>query len=167
MTRKLYLIGDISTEMYIDFTKKLDELTAKSKKPIEIELSSGGGDEDIAFAIYGKMKAAGVKFHITAFGMVQSAAILIFAAGAVRLTDAQTIFMVHESAVEINGETSAVRREAQRLDNSEYQFYSIIANRTRLKLSHWMSMARATTYFNAQKAMSYGLANGVIGNEQE
>lgn len=161
--RKIYLIGSIDAEMYEQFSRQLDELVSKSKQPIELEVCSEGGEDNIAFAIYDKMRSCKAKFHVTAYGEVQSAAILIVAAGDIRKAGAQTVFMVHESSAELDGETKDLRREVARLERSEEQFYRLIEKHSSTSYEVWRTMAKQTSYFTSETALSHGLIDKVVG----
>lgn len=160
--RKIYLVGSINEEMYIQFSKELDELTKTSKKPILVELCSEGGDDNIAFALYGKIRSSLAPIHMLSFGQVQSAAVLIFAAAHKRISDPECLFMVHESSDDLTGETKDLKAKVQRMEKDEERFYKLLEKHSQLEYSRWRQLAKETTYFTAKEAKSYGIVDGIL-----
>lgn len=164
---KIYLVGEIDSIMYREFTEKLDVLVCSTrvKESIEIELSSEGGNEDYAFAIYDRIKSCGRHVTITAFGPVQSAAILVFAAGTRRIAAKNTIFMVHDTSSKLKGSTGELLREATSMEAAENRFYSLLwaacNKKTKPTLVYWRQLSKNTTYFSAELSLRWGLADEV------
>lgn len=165
--RKLYIVGAIDEALYAKFSLEMDDLLSENnKKPITIEICSGGGEDAAAFAIYGKMMASSVPLHVMAYGEIQSAAVLLLAAGDRRYADAQVDFMVHESASELEGETHVVLAAAKRLEKSECKYYTLLANHTETTYEQWRELAKTTTFFTSEDALRYGLIDKIVGEKK-
>lgn len=160
--RKIYIIGEIDQVAFATFTEQLDALLDEHPtKPIEVELCSGGGEEGAAFAIYGKMNASTAPINITAYGEVQSAAVIILAAGDHRVINAETVLMVHQSSAEFEGSVKYLKVEMDELQRAEHQFCDALACHTHLSSNEWYALSKDTTYFTATTAVYYGLADAV------
>lgn len=161
--RKIYLIGEINQEMYEQFSNELDVLVDESKvKPIIIELCSGGGEDNTSLAFYGKIRSCPCPVHITAFGEIQSAAVLMLAAGDKRCADPNVIFMVHESSDKIAGDTKELLREAERMEKAEDHYYGLLEEHTKLTCLEWRYYAALTTYFSSEQAVAWGVIDSVL-----
>lgn len=160
--RKINLIGEINYDLFSKFVEELDTLTSENDDVINVDLCSGGGDENIALAFFDKIRTCPADIHIRALGEIQSAAVLVLAAGDKRRTGPSTVFMVHDSEVETEGSTLQVAKEASRLEHSEETFYSLLGSRTKLSYAIWRKLSKEVTYFNANKAKEYGLVHSIV-----
>jgi ATP-dependent Clp protease, protease subunit len=165
-SRKIYLIGTIDLDMYARFTEELDTLVKEnSKKQIYIELCSDGGD-DTMYAFYDKIVNCTTPIHIYAYGSVQSAAVLVFAAGHKRFASPSTQFMVHESSTKLKGESSDLINAARQLELDEIKYCKLLEMRctkttmgTDTRVNNWRERCKETTYFDVREAVNLGLVN--------
>ncbi len=161
--RKLYLIGPITEDMYSVFSEQLDFLIKENPtKPIDVEISSGGGDEDAALALYDKIKSCSAPIIMTAFGVIQSAAVLVYAAGDKRVAAPQTVFMVHESTAKLKGFTRDLVTEIGQLQKQENTFDFLLSLCTSTGVDNWRRLSRATTYFTSGFAYDLGLVDSIL-----
>ena len=80
--RVIYLASDINEYSISNVIGQLFSLSKRdSKKPIYLVISSFGGDIYSMFALYDAMKFVKCPIHVSGFGKIMSAAVLILAAG--------------------------------------------------------------------------------------
>ena len=161
--RKIKLIGEVNEVMYEHFSTELDELLAKSSKPIEVELNSEGGLSIDALAIVGRMKTAPCPFYVTVYGRAMSAAVLILAAGNRRRMSNIAWLMYHEDCGKVKGNTSDMKFAALRFEQEEQQWAELLQKYTGRAASQWRAFAKQTTYFSAEEALKVGLIDEIVG----
>lgn len=162
MRRKLYLIGEITEEMYHKFSKRLDTLEAASKAPIEVEISSLGGSTYDALAIVGRIRNSKAPIHITAYGKIMSAAILIFASGHKRSASPETWFMTHQSSCKVQGELKHRLAEIEQSKLEDAQWCNLLEQYTGTTAMQWQRWNEETKYMTAKQALATGLVLEVL-----
>lgn len=161
--RKISIIGAIDEESYKAFCERLDQLEAESKKPIDIELCSGGGDSYIAFAFATRMRLSTCKLIVTIYGQCQSAAVaLLFNANKVRISKEAWI-MIHQDTTSGDSETTHdALVNARQMRRMEDWWNDQLEEKTARPWEDWEKLHRDTTYFNAEEAVTIGLADEII-----
>lgn len=162
MSRKIKIIGDIDSDNYEVFSEKMDELEAASKKPIHIELCSGGGETYVGLAYYGRIKSSPCPVHITAYGQVMSAATIILAAGTVRIMQGDAWFMVHDDALSVK-EPTRIRAvvEFSHHETVERQWAEILSRHSKVDKDIWREWSKDTRYLNAADCLEIGIIDKI------
>jgi len=166
--RRLFLHGDIDEDNIGKLVKGLYILESNNaEKPIEIVISSCGGDEYEMFAAYDVIKNCSCHVTTIAVGKIMSAAPLIFAAGDERIAYENTIFMIHESAYGIEAKHTDIKTEARHFEEIENKWCELMAEHTKLTTKQWKQKynAKPDVYFNVEQAIKYGLVDKVIGKK--
>jgi ATP-dependent Clp protease protease subunit len=70
--------------------------------------------------------------------------------------------MVHEASAEIFGKTADIKANADHIDELEEDFYKLMAARTKQSEDFWRKACRKDFYMTADKALEYGLIDGII-----
>lgn len=94
--RSFSIIGEINEAQLRRFNSAMDLLEAVSNEPIVINLSSGGGYVDVAWAMVSRITSSRSEITVHAHGYVQSAATLILACADFRTMSRYSTFMHHE-----------------------------------------------------------------------
>jgi ATP-dependent Clp protease protease subunit len=159
---KIKIIGAIDEDAYTEFCNKLDDLETGGVKVITVELNSGGGTAYDALAIAGRMRTSKCKFTVTGYGLIASAAVLILAAGDVRVMTKEAWVMVHEDSGRIKGNIVTMELEALHFRRLENQWAGLLAERTLTKAEVWTKLHKETTYLSAEECLALGLVDKVI-----
>lgn len=156
------IIGEINSEGFEAFVTAVEAETAKL---ISINLFSYGGSAEaaLAFCSYMRMRKDKV-FSITAYGSVESAAVLILAAGHRRKMTKEAWVMVHESPIDKTAypSTTAHERASAQLRRMEDQWNDLLAERTKASAPVWGSMHIETTYLDAEECLELGLIDEIV-----
>lgn len=171
-----YLIGDvgymtlwayISAADALNLHKTVKVLQYKGIKKLYIILNSGGGSAFDGMAVADLLVRAsqeGMDVTVEANGCVASAAVVIFAAGKHRIAAKGTVFMIHDIKL---GKMFAfegrddLRSQQEMIDIEEDRYNSLISERSKLSKDRIKEMCRRTTWFTAQQALEYGLADEI------
>lgn len=140
----------------------MQQFEAESKKPIFMVLSSEGGDAYVALAFAARMRVSACPLHLTAYGEVSSAAVLVLAAATTRRLARESWVMVHEDSGEIEGTVVEMEREAKQHRRMEDQWAMLLEERTGTSASIWTDLHKATTYLTPAECLELGLIHEVI-----
>lgn len=162
--RKLYIIGPIDWETYAAFSEALDTLEQESsRKDVEIELASDGGDAHAALAFSARISKSPCNINITGTGFVASAAVLILASGTNRKIANTTWVMVHEEVGQVDfANVVELEREAKQCRSLENQWNNLLACMTLASAEYWGKLHKETTHLTAKDCLDLGLVDEVI-----
>lgn len=158
-SRRLDVIGDVCEAMEAIIVRALLKMTEINKNPIEIYLSSYGGDAYSGLAIYDAIRACECEVRIFAKGKIMSAGSIIFLAGDIRLAAPSTRFMIHSIS---GGSEGKLKDMAVDLEEAKYinnRMIDIYAERTKMKNpKFWQKkLASHDIYFGLTEATEYGI----------
>lgn len=138
--------------MYIQYETEI--------KQVKLFINSGGGGAFAGLALADLIIRAqveyGISFEANASGIIASAAVPPFTVCDYRIAAPGTIFMVHEAALWKwpGRETSSdIRAQNDLMILLQDRYLGYLVDRSRLTLSQWQAMERATTWFSAEKAL--------------
>lgn len=163
-SRKINLIGDIDETLYKEFVERMDECEEMLEGgDIFIELQSPGGDAQVALGIYDRIRNSKSHITIKAYGLVASAAVIILAAGDLRIMSQNSWVMVHEDTVPTEEEqrVSQIENIVKTSRRFEDQWNKIMASRTKISAKKWAALHEAESYLDANECMALGLIDEV------
>lgn len=168
--RVLELYGTIAEESWFDddITPQLfrDELFA-GNGPVTIWVNSPGGDCVAASQIYAMLMDYKNDVTVKIDGVAASAASVIAMAGTTVLMAPTALMMIHNPATLAIGDSAEMQKAIEMLSEvkeSIINAYEIKTNMRRSKLSQLMD---AETWMNANKAIEYGFADGILEDEKK
>lgn len=153
----------VASELLAD----LDELRTKSN--ITIHINSVGGDLYAGVAIYNRLKELPANITTINDGLAASAASLIFQAGDTRKVNAGSNLMVHQAMGFLFGyyqlpDLQQVSRQLRAANNTAIAVYAEASGRDKDAIKR---MVDAETWLTGQEAVDAGLADEVIGDEED
>lgn len=155
------ICGEIDTKLLKKFYKFAGKLRASDTACINV--SSEGGDPDVALAIVGIMRTMKDVTWITqGFGYVHSSASLIFCAGSVRRFSFAAFCMVHEGRNEVAGDATTIKLHAKHMERFEHHWNTIMEQYTGTSASTWAKLSEKDTYIGAEEALKLGIATEII-----
>ena len=138
-----------------------------SIRDLNIFINSPGGDAFSGLALADQIERAKRKgFRITAHasGIIASAAVPVFAVCDYRLAAPGTIFMVHEAALwKWPGRETAsdIQSQNELMQLLRERYVDKLATNSKLDKVKWEKLETKTTWFSAEKAMSWGLVDKI------
>jgi ATP-dependent protease ClpP protease subunit len=155
------IIGDISHDTLAVFYEQFRAIRGK----LTVEICSGGGDMQPAFAIADMIAARGNVTTI-ASGMVGSAAVPIFTAGHKRLIRPIATVYLHPPRMSLKNATAQqMVAEAFQFDVDCRNYCLLIANNTGLEIEKVLNWIRDDFYMPAEQAVALGFAHSILKRE--
>lgn len=156
--RRIEIRGEISENMISIVTRAVIEMDKNSSKPIEIILSSPGGDAYEGLALFDFLRSTKSDIHIHASGKIMSAGFVIFLAGDVRTASKHTSFMMHSVSYASEGsakEHAIAVNEGNRINNL---FLDIAQERSKRNKKWWnRTILNHDRYFSVAEAQEIGI----------
>lgn len=155
--------GEISTRSIERIVRALHQLVNEDpQKPIELYMSSGGGDPYAMLRLYDEILACPCPVRFIGGGIIQSSATWIMCACDERLLFPNTTIMVHDGTESVKGnhtDTKIAMAEAVRLQDMLCEVY---AANSKMPKSFWQEICQRDLFISAEEAIKLGLADGLI-----
>ena len=174
VNRCIFLVGDINQETIGHVIKGmyLMENQNTEYKPIELRISSYGGDVYDAYGLHDTTRTLKSPVYTMGTGKIMSAAVLLVACGekGQRWAGENTTFMVHVPSWDTNDETLHNHKievaEGERLWN---RWYELMGKYTKKPASFWRKLCSKNTdhYFDAEQALEWGVIDNIWLEKQD
>ena len=163
---KISFNGSVNEENVRAFITEIKNLVDKNPDAtsLTIYISSPGGSVDIAVELFNFLKLLDCKVRTVNTSYVNSAAIIIFAAGKERISLPCSSFYVHSITKNLNGNFTAddLLREAKEMSTNADKVATILANISNKSKAYWKRLMRKGCLLTSQKAKEVGLINDIL-----
>ena len=163
LAREVLLFGTINSEVASQVILSIRQLDRAEKKNIHLIISSGGGEEAAGWAIYDALCLTRCKVIGQCFGECMSIAALVLQGCDSRLLSPNCRTMVHNGTVAYNGPLDKVRVALKEENFLTQMYYEKLAEKSNLSIDKIKKLCDDETYFSAEEAIAYGLADGILG----
>lgn len=160
MSLQLLLYGDVG----YDFSaRSVAEALQGSKGPINVRISSGGGDAFDGLAIYSLLAGCGRAVTIDIDGLASSAASVIAMAGSpTRISEAALLF-VHRSSTVEGGNAEVLQEAAAVLEKLDGAMLAVYARKTGRPPELIRPLMDAETWLTPEQALASGFVDEITG----
>ena len=162
---KISFTGSVNEENVRAFVTKIKNMTTQNPEStsLTIYMSSPGGNVDIAIELFNFLKLLDCKVRTVNMSCVNSAAIIVFAAGTERISLPCSSFYVHSITKELNGNFTAadLLREAKEISANTDKVATILANTSNKSKAYWKRLMRKGCLLTSQKAKELSLVNNI------
>ena len=163
--REVWLTGEINSEVADAVIAQILHLDAEDPDAeITLYIDSPGGSVTAGLSIYDVMQAVTANIHTVCVGTAASMAAVLFAAGHRREILRHGEVMIHDPLVSggITGSALAIQDKSDRLMAERKVLCGILAQYTGKNIKQIYKVTAKDTYFGAEEAVQYGLADAVI-----
>lgn len=163
--REIWISGEINSELADAVISQILHLDAEDPaSEITLYINSPGGSVAAGLSIYDVMQAVTASIRTVCVGTAASMAAVLFAAGNRREIMKHGEVMIHDPLVSggISGSALAVQDKSDRLMAKRKVLCGILAEHTGKSLKQIYKVTGKDTYFGADEAVQYGLADAVI-----
>lgn len=160
----LLLCGPINNYAAKKLISELQTFSSTGNAVI-LTIHSEGGDEGCARAIAGAItmhRNLGRRIDTVGLGDIQSAAVLVFAAGQHRQLSKFAKVMVHESSTDTEGNSSDMRELAKQMEADEKFWCELMQVLTGTDSKVWLKLHSDETYLSPEEALKLNLATELI-----
>ena len=137
----------------------------EKNEPIELRISSYGGDIYDMFGLHDVTRTLKSPVHTMGMGKVMSAAVLLVACGekGQRWAGANTSFMIHVPSWEVEDNLHGHRIEVKEAERLWNQWYDLMAKYTNQPTKFWRQQCnkRDDIYFDAYTAQEWGVIDHI------
>tara|TARA_Y100000296_G_C5157416_1_gene249916 strand:+ start:816 stop:1475 length:660 start_codon:yes stop_codon:yes gene_type:complete len=177
-TKIISLYGDVSEERCAELVNALfilrelyktqDEDSEEESEPIEMLISTHGGNTTDMFAIYDMMNLIKKDHEIATIGLgkVMSAGVLLLAAGTKgkRKVGSHCRLMLHGVSAGHVGEIHNLKNELEEAQWMQDQYVECLSKDTKMTKKQIKKLIdkQINTYFDAKEAIKYGIADEII-----
>ena len=163
--REIELCGQVDAERVNSLIRQLRHLQKQDgRAEVTVFINSPGGEVSSGLALYDVMQAVSCPIRTVCLGMAASMGALLFMAGDKREMLPHSRLMVHDPLIAggITGSALSVKAAADDLMRVREVMGQIIAKHTGKTLEEVLATTATDTYFEADEAVEYGLADRVI-----
>ncbi len=150
-----------------EFGQQLAQAEASGERRVSVRINSGGGNWQEGQTMYDLLKASALKVDTYCVGLVASAATLPFMAGNKRFISAHGKLMIHNCASGVQGGIADLENainQQKAINDSMAQLYAAASGQSVEKCAELMA---ATTYLDAEQALSLGFATAIIDDDKK
>ena len=152
--------------------KNLNILDSASQEPIVIIMNNPGGDVNHGLAIYDAIKVCRSHVTIKVFGYAMSMGSIILMSADERHMSKMSSQMIHYGTMAVDGHAKTTYKQAdenKRIDKWMEQMYlkRIQEKQPDFTLARLQRMLDHDTFLTAEESVELGLADKVIGEENE
>jgi ATP-dependent Clp protease protease subunit len=167
------VIGYIGTEEdevdYSSFISALNAIKQSGKEECIVELNTGGGDVMEGLAMYDAAKTSGLIITTRVIGMAASMGFILSqcASKGKRKAFANSSFMCHLPKINVQGDSTTLRNQAERLDKLEGRAIAILMENTGKsedEVKTWMKPG-VDMWMTAQEALEMGIIDEIIASD--
>lgn len=163
--REIECTGEISEESVCAMIAQIRYLAREdAEKEITLYINSTGGEIGSGLALYDVMQAVPCPIRTVCVGHASSMAAVLFASGDKREMLPNARVMIHDPRIMGGASGTALEIEAlsRELMKKREIVAEILAKHTGKSVDEVLSKTCKDSYFNAQEAVAFGLADSVI-----
>lgn len=163
--RKVFIEGEITSEVALEFAKKIMLLNLESRDPIDVYISSPGGRIAAGMHMYDVVQGSEAPIRMYCGEAAHSMAAVLFASGRHgRFMLPHSELMLHEPLIggNLNGSASSIKSISDSLLETKRQINELLALHSGKTVEEIEAASAYDHYFNAEQAVAFGLADGIL-----
>jgi len=167
--RTVFFYDDISSESVCRATVMIKKMLMEStKKPIEIVLSTEGGECYTGLAFYDFLRNCPCKVTIIGTGIIASMGLIIFLAGDYRVVTENTRVMSHQVSTDISGKLTDMEIDLKETKTIDDIMLKIIADRTNQSVFKLKKEVKTgDKWMSAEQAKIEGYVHKIVKNKKK
>ena len=168
---KITFTGSIDEDNVRSFINELKKLNGKNpnSSSMTVYISSTGGSVDIAVELFNFLKLLDCKVKTVNISRVNSAAVIIFAAGDERISLPSSSFYIHSVTKKLNGDYTIndLEREVKEMKANTEKIATILCSVSNKNKSYWKRLMHKGCLLTSKNAKGLGLVKDISEYEQE
>ena len=169
--RKIFLNGEINSQMANDTVAMLMYLQDESPEPISIYINSGGGEVNAGLYIYDVIQSMTVPVYMYCTGMAASMAAVILAGGQPgrRFILPHSKTMIHEPLINggVGGSATSIQNISESILETKRILNKILSKHTGKTIKAVDKATAFDNFMNADESVKFGICDKVVTSLQE
>lgn len=165
MERRIFLTGEINTEMANSILSQLIYLEEEPDKPITIYINSPGGEVNAGLMIYDAIQGSKLPINMVCTGMAASMAAIILAGGQKghRYILEHSKVMIHEPLLNggVGGSATSIKNLSDSILQTREICNRILAKHTGKNIRTINNATSFDNYMSAEQAIDFGLCDTI------
>ncbi|MES2040147.1 MAG: ATP-dependent Clp protease proteolytic subunit [Pseudomonadota bacterium] len=168
-SRTVLVFGTINDKLASEISQRLIALSAESKEPITILVSSPGGHVESGDVIHDIIKFIDAPVNMVGTGWVGSAAVNVFLSVPKerRVCLPNTRFLIHQPSGGFGGQATDIAIQAREIVKIRERIAALIARESGQTLEKVTTDIDRDFWMSAAEAKEYGLVSRIIVNQSE
>lgn len=166
MNRRIFLQGEINSESASDIVSQLIYLQEESSEPIDLLITSPGGEVNAGFMIYDMLQNTKIQLNTYCIGMAASMAAILLAGGQKgrRFILPHSKVMIHEPLISngVGGSATSIHNISESILETRNICNGILAEHTGKTIEEINEATRFDNYMNAEKAVEFGICDRIV-----
>lgn len=164
--RRIFLHGEINSQMANDIVAMLLHLQSESAEPIHLYINSGGGEVNAGLYIYDVIQSLTVPVYMYCTGIAASMAAVILAGGQPgrRFILPHSKTMIHEPLIAggVGGSATSIHNISESILETKRITNGILAKHTGKTRNAIDKATSFDNYMNAEKTVEFGICDKVV-----
>lgn len=162
--RKIFIEGEITVDMAVEFTKKILYLNSESDEPITCLINSPGGEINSGLLMYDSIVGSKAPVRIICIGRAYSMGAVLFACANERLMLPNSELMLHQPLLggSVSGNASSIKSISDSLLKTKAKINKLISIHTGKAEEEIDQATGFDHYFSPKEAIEFNLADGII-----
>lgn len=162
--REIECVGEINADSVNAMIRQIRYLASQDPEAeITVYINSPGGEVSSGLALFDVMKAVKCPIRTVCVGTAASMGALLFASGDRREMLPHAKVMIHDPLIPSTGGSALkLKRASDSLMETRESLAGILAQQTGKTLEEIYEKTETDTWFNAQEAVDFGLADSII-----
>lgn len=170
-SRKVFLTEEVDLKSTSKLIKQLMALDEENNEEITLFINSPGGEVRAGLAVYDLIMNMRSPVNTVCIGKAYSMGAILFLAGRKREVYEHSHIMIHDPSYlsnDIGGKKPhEIQSQVDKLIETRNVLARIISDVTGKSLEDVLKATSEDSYYNAEEALEFGLATGIIKNEEE
>jgi ATP-dependent Clp protease protease subunit len=168
-SRTVLVFGTINDKLAAEVSKRLIALSAESKDPITLLVSSPGGHVESGDVIHDIIRFIDAPVRVVGTGWVGSAAVNVFLSVPKerRVCLPNTRFLIHQPSGGAGGQATDIAIQAREIVKIRERIAILIAKESGQTLEKVTADIERDYWMNASEAQEYGLISRIIVQQKE
>lgn len=160
--RTIFLMSEIEADVAGKLITRLFQLDSYGDDDINLLLNSPGGGVTDCFAVYDTIQAIESKVNTICFGMANSAAAILLAAGTgKRYASRNSEIMIHEPSMIVGGKSSDLQSQSDQINRMNRQMAEILEKHTKKSYNDILKDIKKDMFLNTDEALEYGIIDEI------
>ncbi len=165
-SRKVFIEGEINSEMACDFVKKIMYLNAENpEEPIDVFINSPGGEINSGMLMYDAILSSKAQVRTYCMGRAYSMGAVLFACGEHgRYMLPHSELMIHEPLLgnRVSGNSSSIKSISDSLLETKKKMNAILAKHTGKSEEEIEKATSYDHYLTPEESVEFGLCDEII-----